>query len=137
MFVSYLFPLLYGDVYFCFILYCCEKDFDANFGILRFGPQPIKFNGYVPADFKTPGIMSNPIRLELISLNPFISHFSAAGRNCCSTVFLLFESNISVNGIFTGQTSLHFPQSVEAKLKCEKSLNPRKKGVKTDPIGPL
>jgi len=87
--------------------------------------------------FTKPGNMSNPMRLELINLNPFMIHFSAAGRKFCSTDFRLFESNISVNGIFTGHTSLHLPQSVDAKLRCEKSLNPRKNGVNTDPIGPL
>ena len=137
MFVSYLLPLLYGVVYFCFFLNCCENDLFAKGGIARFGPQPMKLNGYVPAVFINPGKISNPIRFELISLNPFISHFSATGRKFCSTAFRLFDNKISVNGIFTGQTSTHLPHNVEAKLKWEKSLKPLKKGVKTDPIGPL
>src|ERR1035437_7331973 len=103
----------------------------------RFGPQPIKLNGYVPADFNAPGKKSNPIRLEVISLNPFIRHFSAAGRRFCSTVFRLLDNKISVSGILIGQTSTQFPQSVEAKLKCAKSLKPLKNGVNTEPIGPL
>ena len=137
MFVSYLLPLLYRDVYFCFFLYCCENDLVANVGIVRFGPQPTKLNGYVTRVLKFPGKISNPILFELISRNPFIAHFSAKGRKFCSTAFRLLDNKISVKGIFTGQTSTHFPQSVEAKLRCEKSLNPRKKGVNTDPIGPL
>jgi len=137
MFVSYLLTLLFGNIYFCFFLYCCENEFDANNGILRLGPHPMKLKGYVPIDFTHPGNRSKPFRFELISLNPFISHFSATGRKCCSTAFRLLDNKISVNGIFTGQTSLHLPQSEEAKLRCEKSLNPLKNGVSTEPIGPL
>ena len=88
-------------------------------------------------DFTNPGIRSKPILFEHISPNPFMIHFSATGRRCCSTDFRLFDNKISVNGIFTGHTSLHLPHSEDAKLRCEKSLKPLKNGVNTEPIGPL
>lgn len=118
-------------------MYCCENDLCANFGMFRCGPHAIQLKGKVTKLFSFPCIKSKPIRLEFINLNPCIKIDSALGRRFCSTAFRLLLNRISVNGIFTGQTSTHFPQSVDAKLKCEKSLNPRKNGVNTDPIGPL
>jgi hypothetical protein len=94
-------------------------------------------NGAVPKFFITDGKKSKPALRELINRNPSIILFSARGLNPCSTVFRLLVSSISVSGIFTGQTSLHLPQSEEAKLRCEKSLNPFKNGVITEPMGPL
>lgn len=129
--------MVFSNLFLCCFLYSCEKDFFAKTGISLCGPQPKLLNGYNPAFFIPEGKKSYPERFKLMYLNPCITHFSDFGRNPFSTDLRRLASNMSVSGMRTGQTSLHRPHKLDAKLKCEKSLNPFKKGVITDPMGPL
>ena len=100
------------------------KDFGATRGISRLSPHCFLKKFCSTKFFVRAPPLFISLRLSMAFFQKRKAHFSDVAEYPCSTESRRLNKSNLCRSIFTGQTSVHLPQSEEAKLRCLNSSMP-------------